>query len=294
MVYHESNAVTSDGRVLEVATVGDPAGHTVFFHHGTPGSAAMVSMFADAADATGLFFVTTSRAGYGRSTRHEGRRVASVVDDVRCVLDALARESYVSVGWSGGGPHALACAALDAPRCRAVWSLAGVVPLDVGFDWTDGMGPENLEEFSLALEGGPRYEALIARTGLDFSTADVDNIVALFGGLLSDVDQAALRTTADRAVLANACRQAFANGYFGYLDDDLAFFSDWGFDPRSVAVPAHIWYGDHDLMVPPTHGAWLGANLATARVAHKPAEGHISILSAHRDELVASIVDAFA
>ena len=95
--------------------MGDPTGDTVFFHHGTPGSTKTLLAFEPLTESGKLFFVTTSRAGYGASTRREGRNIAAVVDDTRSALDALGRESYVALGWSGGGPHALACAALDAP-----------------------------------------------------------------------------------------------------------------------------------------------------------------------------------
>lgn len=293
MGYNESQVVTPDGRALEVATLGDPSGHTVFFHHGTPGSAVMLSMFADVVERSGLFFVTMSRPGYGRSTRQEGRRVVSVVEDVRCVLETLGRHQYVSVGWSGGGPHALACGAMDAPRCRAVWSLAGVVPIDVDFEWTAGMGPENLEEFALSLEGGPLYEAHMAEAGDQFSRATPDNIIALFGGLLSVVDKDALADDVARAALAAACRHGFATGYFGFFDDDRVFFSPWGFDVDDIEVPVAVWYGDQDLMVPPTHGEWLARHLRSVDVRHRPDEGHISIVTNHLEELIGSLRHAF-
>lgn len=293
MRHHESQIVTPDGRSLEVATLGDPSGHTVFFHHGTPGSAAMLEMFADVADRSGLFFVAMSRPGYGRSSRQEGRCVASVVEDVRTVLDVLGRDQYVAVGWSGGGPHALACGAIDAPRCRAAWSLAGVVPIDVDFDWTAGMGPENLEEFALSLEGGPLYEAHMAKAGDQFSQATPDNIIALFAGLLSLVDKAALADNVARASLAAACRQGFATGYFGFLDDDRVFFSPWGFNVDDIEVPVGVWYGDQDLMVPPSHGEWLARHLRSPDVRHRPDDGHISIVINHLAELIGSLRHAF-
>ena len=250
-------------------------------------------MFAEVAEMSGCFFVTISRAGYGLSSRLEGRTVASVVGDARSALDALGRDDYVSVGWSGGGPHALACGARDAPRCIAVWSLAGVVPIDVDFDWTNGMGPENLEEFALSRTGGPAYEAHMAKAGDEFLTANADNIIELFGGLLSDVDKAALRSETSRRDLANACRHAFATGYYGFYDDDRVFFTPWGFDVDDIEVPVAVWYGDEDLMVPPTHGAWLARHVASATVTRKPADGHISLVTNHLEELVASFRRAF-
>jgi pimeloyl-ACP methyl ester carboxylesterase len=293
MSYQEQVVVSPDGRHIEIATMGEPSGLTVVFHHGTPGSVALVKYFEKIADQSSLFFVTLSRPGYGASTRHEGRSVASVHEDVAFVLDSLGRNNYVSVGWSGGGPHALACAALDAPRCLAAWSLAGVVPIDVDFDWTEGMGPENLEEFALAKEGGSEYESHMRVQGDAFVRASADNIVELFGGLLSEVDKAALEEESARTILALACRRAFEDGYFGFLDDDRAFFAPWGFDPRAITVPVFVWFGDHDLMVPASHGRWLCENLATAIKVHKPDDGHVSLLTNHEDELEGQLQRAF-
>ena len=284
---------TSDGRVLEVTTQGDPSGRTVFFHHGSPGTSNPSSHFDHVTSDVNLYVVSLSRPGYGASSRLKGRSVASVVADVTTVLDELGREEYVAVGWSGGGPHALACAGLDQPRCRAAWSLAGVVPIDVDFDWTAGMGPENLEEFALSLKGGPEYEAMIVRTGDEFATATPENIISSLGGLLSEVDKRALDDVATRAVLATSFRHAFSSGCDGYYDDDRAFVTPWGFDPTAITVPVGVWYGDEDLMVPASHGQWLGANLASASVTHHAGEGHISLIVNHADELAIQFWRAF-
>jgi pimeloyl-ACP methyl ester carboxylesterase len=294
MNYHEVLLDTPDGRTLEVATLGEPTGHTVLFHHGTPSSASLVKMLAPVADDGSLFFVTTSRAGYGKSSRLEGRDVASVVSDARLALDSLDRDDYVVVGWSGGGPHALACAALDAPRCRAAWSLAGVVPTTVDFDWTDGMGPENVAEFALAKEGGPEYEAEMATMGEAFGAATKDNVVELFGGLLSDADKAVFESEAAREEFAANLRQAFDNGWRGFFDDDQAMMKDWGFDPTAITVPVAVWFGDQDLMVPRTHGEWLVKNLPTVTKHFFAGDGHVSLVSNHLDELAAAIKQTYA
>ena len=288
MNVEQHHVSTPDGRTLEVSTVGRSKGDTIFFHHGTPGSVALISFFAEMAERADIFVVAMSRPGYGNSSRLEGRTVASVVNDVTAVLDSLGRDSYLSVGWSGGGPHALACAALDTPRCRAAWSLAGVAPMDADFDWTEGMGPENLEEFALATEGGVRYEEFMARAAEEFSGATPDNIVELFGTLLPPVDKAALAEVDARLILANSARHAFTNGWYGFYDDDRAFFAPWGFDPTAIEVPVAVWYGDQDLMVPPSHGAWLASNLATALPTHFAHEGHLSLVTNHLDDLVAA------
>ena len=284
----EVRTVVVAGRTLEVATAGDPGGETVVMHHGSPGDASSVSLLAPLGD-DGFFLVAVSRPGYGESTRREGRRVVDVVEDVDAVLDALGRASYQSVGWSGGGPHSLACAVKDPSRCTGAWSLAGVAPTDVDFDWTAGMAPENVEEFALARQGGPVYEAHMAAIGEAFAAATSNDVVALFGELLTPVDRAALDDESRREEMAASCRRAFAHGVGGFLDDDRAFLSPWGFDVADAAVPVAIWYGDQDAMLPPTHGAWLAAHVANATVVHRPDEGHVSLVVNNLDHLSAAL-----
>ena len=294
MKYDDRLVTAPDGRDIEVATMGSPSGSTVFFHHGTPGSMALVKLFAPLTERGDLFLVTMSRAGYGRSTRLEGRNIAAAVDDARAVLDALGRDEYAVAGWSGGGPHALACAALDAPRCIAAWSLAGVAPMSADFDWTEGMGPENLEEFALSKEGGPKYEAHLRESGDLFSSATRENVIDIFGGLLSEVDKASMAGDDVRELMAAAFRHAFAHGWRGLYDDDQAFMVDWGFDPTTITVPVAVWFGNEDLMVPPTHGQWLARSIATATSSHYRDDGHMSLILNHFDELSDDISQAFA
>lgn len=294
MEYQERTVESPDGRVIEVATLGDPSNPAVFFHHGTPGSASLVRTIEPLATLGQLFLVTMSRAGYGTSTRQEGRNVAACVPDTRTVLDALGIDRYAVVGWSGGGPHALACAALDTPRCIAAWSLAGVAPFTADFDWTDGMGPENVEEMELAMKGGPEYEAHMEMIGTALGDATADNVIELFGGLLSDPDKATLAPLDARELFADSLRQGFANGWRGFYDDDRAMMSDWGFEPGAITVPVSVWFGNNDLMVPPAHGQWLLKTITTSSAHHYPGEGHLSIIANHFEELASDIKKAVA
>jgi pimeloyl-ACP methyl ester carboxylesterase len=150
-----------DGRRLEVLAAGPEDGLPLLFHNGTPGGlVAVPGMVAEAA-ARGLRTVMYARPGYGESTGQPGRRVAAAAADAVAVLDGLGARQFVTVGWSGGGPHALACAALLPGRCLAAASLAGVAPAQAeGLDWVAGMGPENVTEFSAAgqsEDGSPRF-----------------------------------------------------------------------------------------------------------------------------------------
>lgn len=292
MTHSYRSVTTPDGRSLETAAFGDANGPAVFFHHGTPSALSQANVIADAAAAHGLFVVSMSRPGYGSSARLAGRDVAAVVADVRVALDAWGRDRYVSVGLSGGGPHSLACAALDAGRCVAAISVAGVAPRDVDFDWTDGMGQENVDEFRLAQEGGPAFDEATAAAGAIFADVTADNVVPLFGGLLCDEDAAALESPAAREWLAASSRDAVREGPWGLYDDDRAFVTPWGFDVADVAVPTEVWFADHDLMVPPSHGEWLAAHVANATRVGFTGEGHLSLIIRHADALCAALAKA--
>src|SRR5260370_32383712 len=97
-------------------------------HNGTTGGLVAVGPMTGEASARGLRTVMYARPGYGDSTPLPGRRVADAAGDVAAVLDEIDADRFVTVGWSGGGPHALACAALMPGRCLAAASMAGGAP----------------------------------------------------------------------------------------------------------------------------------------------------------------------
>ena len=61
-------------------------------------------------------------------------------DPPAAVVDALGIDRFAVLGHSGGGPHALACAALLPERVIAAASGAGLAPFSAdGLAWFDGM-----------------------------------------------------------------------------------------------------------------------------------------------------------
>ena len=186
-------------------------------------------------------------------------------------------DAFVTVGWSGGGPRALACAAL-VPGCLAAASGAGVAPVDAaGLDWPAGMAPENVEEFSAAMAGRDALEELLRREAVGVFAVTAEQVAASLGGLVSDVDKAALTGELAEATAASL-RRAGEQGIVGWRDDDLALVRPWGFDPAAIEVPVSVWQGGQDRMVPFAHGTWLAAHIPTARSHLYEDEGHLSLL----------------
>jgi pimeloyl-ACP methyl ester carboxylesterase len=262
-----------DGRDLAVAVSGPPGGVPLLYHHGTPGCLFQPATSQAECAKRGLRYLTYSRAGAEGSTRNPGRTVADVAADMEDVLDALGVERCLVAGKSGGGPHALATAALLPDRVAAVISIAGCRPYGDGF--LDGMGADNIEEFGLALEGEGALRPFVMKHREALKDADGEALVQDLATLLPEVDRRVLTSDvgADTvAVLVGGVQVPDA-----WIDDDLAFTRDWGFDLADIAVPTYVWQGSEDLMVPFHHGQWLAANLPGA-VAHlEPGEGHFSI-----------------
>jgi pimeloyl-ACP methyl ester carboxylesterase len=280
-----------DGRDIDVLTIGPGNGLPLVIHEGTPGGLTVYRPTAEAALSRGLRVVKTARPGYEGSTPHPGRTVGDVAADIADVLDELGARTFITYGVSGGGPHALACAANLPGRCLAAASVAGVAPYGVeGLEFLAGMGPENVEEFGAALEGGDALTTYLEHEAEGFSEVTADDIIAAFGGLVSDVDKSVL-TGEYAANLSASMRAALANGFAGWRDDDLAFATDWGFDLTKLAAPVAIWQGDQDRMVPFAHGQWLAARVPGARVHLMPGEGHLSLTLAAIGDILDDLLD---
>jgi pimeloyl-ACP methyl ester carboxylesterase len=265
-----------DGRNLDVAVAG-AAGDTPFvFHHGTPGSAIVFELFLQEVLARGLRYVASSRPGFGDSTRRAGRTVADCVADTVAVVEQLGHDRFYTAGWSGGAPHAIACAALMPDRVLAAASIAGPAPNGAeGLDWLGGMGEENVEEFGAAIAGPDELRSFLEKVGPEFGSVTGDEIVAALGDLVGEVDRTAL-TGELGAFLAGNIREGLRNGIWGWFDDDLAFVREWGFDLSALAVPVTVWQGAQDRMVPFSHGEWLAGH-APVRARLLPEHGHLSL-----------------
>jgi pimeloyl-ACP methyl ester carboxylesterase len=278
-----------EGRSVEVLTGGDPDGFPLLFHAGSPSAVAGYAAVDDAVAAAGLRYVSFSRPGYGRSTpRPEPGRYADDVVESVGLLDHLGIGEFLTIGWSGGGPRALACAALLPDRCRAAATLAGVAPYAAdGLDWFDGMAEENLAEYSAAEQGPQAYEPLVVEQILPMLAATPDQIADAMGGLVTPVDKAMV--TADFADwMSRMFNHAAAQGAVGVRDDGLAAVAPWGFDLGDIRVPVSVWQGRQDAMVPYAHGAWLAAHVPGARAHLFEDEGHLSLF-ARLDEILTDL-----
>jgi pimeloyl-ACP methyl ester carboxylesterase len=276
---------TPDGRQLSTQVYGDPDGRPVFLLHGTPGSRLGPHPRPAVLHRLGVRLIAFDRPGYGESDRHEGRQVADAATDVLAIADAYGLEKFAVVGRSGGGPHALACAALLPERLTKIAVLVSIAPRGAeGLDWYDGMTQSNVSEHTAAANG---YEGLAATTEAAAKAvrADPSSLLASLQPEMPDPDRRVVADPGIRAMLLQTYAEALRTSANGWIDDVLAFYLPWGFDPAEVTVPVLLWHGAIDNLSPVSHAMWLANRIPSATVVVQAGAAHFSALDVLPDIL---------
>lgn len=282
----------ADGRTVDVFLGGDVGGRPLVMHHGTPSDGTTFADWDASCLTRGLRLICASRPGYAASRRLPGRDVAHAARDTAALLDQLGHDRFITAGWSGGGPHALACASLLPQRCQAAATLAGVGPFgQPDLDFLAGMGPENVSEFGAALSDEAALRAWQHEHGEPFRHVTGAELAAAFGGLVPAIDRDVL-SGGYAEQMAGVMRRALEHGFDGWVDDDLAFTRPWGFELSSIACPVTVWQGELDLMVPFAHGRWLARHVPGARATPVPGHGHVSLVTSHREAILDGLLAA--
>jgi pimeloyl-ACP methyl ester carboxylesterase len=286
MTTREHDVRLADGRTLRVQDSGATEAPTVVFFHGTPGCGLLHDRWLAAAAAAGLRLLAYDRPGYGGSTPQPDRTVADAAADVAALADQLQVGRFAVWGASGGGPHALACAALLPDRVVAAAVAASPAPYDApGLDWFAGLAELHVQRFKLALAGREALQPVLAQSAQALLAADPAQLIALSGPVLSPPDRAVFDTDLAAFLLA-VFRDGLAAGAEGWVEDDLAFVAAWGVALDKVRVPVAAWHGGQDLDVPATHGRWLAGAIPGAELRLLPDDGHVSLIFAREREVV--------
>jgi pimeloyl-ACP methyl ester carboxylesterase len=258
---------TADGRTLAVAEWGDPNGIGMFALHGTPGGRIGYWMDPGIYARYGLRRLTFDRPGYGDSTRHKGRTVADVVPDIETIANALGIDQFAVTGGSGGGPHALAVAALLGDRVLRCLADVSIAPYGAeGLDFLAGMNEGNVIEFNAALAGEDTLRALLVRERSTTLQRLADNRSDFLGDDYEMSEPDRLQMAKHLSRVKHHLVTCLAPGVDGWVDDDIAFTKPWGFDVADIRVPMLLTYGRADNLVPAAHGDWLVAHIPGATV----------------------------
>lgn len=277
--------VTVDGRTVALVELGDPAGAPVFLFHGTPDSR-LGKEFADVpARERGLRVLCPDRGGIGGSDPVPARTIPGYANEVLALADVLGIDRFATIGYSAGGPFALACAAGCGPRVTGTALMAGAGPLDDRAGAREGLAPSDLELLDL-VEHRParaarmlRIQRLVTRLAPSLATRQV-------AGELTAPDREFLTRHPADPVLAPFV-ESLVQGPDGVIEEYRLWASPWHLDWAAVGAPVEIFQGDDDAMVPMHHAEDIASRLpdGIARLHRLPATGHLSIQD-HIEEIL--------
>jgi len=256
---------------------GQPDGVPVLVLRGSPHSRILYDRWVEDAQSRGIRLICYERPGYGGSTAHPGRTVASAANDVATIAKELGLNRLLIWGVSGGGPHALACAALLPDLVAAAAVLASLAPYPAeGLDYFAGMRETNVAETRAALESREACERVVEAEASELLRADPEALVQTWHSLLCPVDAAVLTTDFANFVLRSV-REGMGERRDGVVDDDIAFITPWGFELSQIRIPVMLMHGEQDRMVPFSHTKWLASKISNVEARFLPDDGHVTI-----------------
>ena len=241
--------------------------------HGSPGSRHLFRGLVRVASQNGLRMIGYDRPGYGGSTAHPGRVVADCAGDVTAVAGKLGISRLALWGVSGGGPCALACAALLPDLVIAACVFASIGPYgEPGLDYLEGMGDDDREDVRLFFEDRARAREKFRADAVGWMSGQGGAGALLEGwGDLAGTDAAHGREFAEDLVLG--WREGMSRGDQGWWDDEVSHLGAWGFEVGAIRVPVQLWHGLADAFVPPGHGRWLAGRIPGVDAHFPEADG---------------------
>ena len=264
--------------MLTVYEAGAPGGPVILSHNGTPFAGPPLEALVEDARVQGTRLICYDRPGYCDSTADPGRSVGDAAADCAAIMDALGVERFVTWGISGGGPHALACAALLPERVVAVASLAGVALFDAeGLNHMRGMAAEDFVGTGLAMAGREYLQPFREASVEPMRDSTPARLIEAFAASVSAPDRVALSGPVGE-YLAASSSVSFAQGAAGWVDDELAFVAPFGFEIGEVRIPALVVHGVQDRFVPVAHGRWLAGAFRDAEAWILEDDGHLSLV----------------
>jgi pimeloyl-ACP methyl ester carboxylesterase len=283
---------TADGRVVGYYDYGDPTGAPVVALHGTPACGAGFAWADARARARGIRLLAPDRPGVGASDRWRagtGRTVDEYAAHLRTFADALGVSEFSVLGYSGGGPYALAAAHALPDRVEAVAIVSGSGQVGVwasidDFETTDRVLTRLSHRAPVVarvmLEIGVRASRVAPKTSLWFAQLEME-----------DPDRAVMSefpsARAALAMFTQSCRP----GATGVVDDFAALGRPWGFSVEEITVPVHCWHATTDPIVPMRHTDELVRRIPGAQVTRWDGGGHLAIID-RIDEVLDALTSA--
>jgi pimeloyl-ACP methyl ester carboxylesterase len=204
--------------------------------------------------------------------------VADVVPDAVAIADELKLDRFAVLGRSGGGPHALACAALLPERVTRAGVLVSLAPWAAeDLDWFAGMSESNVREYEAAASTPELLTARLVQTAAEIRADPASHFAAL-GPEMPAADRRVVADIGIRTMLARNYAEALRDSADGWIDDALAFCAPWGFNLADITVPVLLWHGQNDVFSPVAHTRWLAERIPHAIMSVIPGSAHFAAI----------------
>lgn len=275
-ITHGRTLQLRDGRRLGYAAFGAPDGTPVLFFHGIGASRLTRHPDDDLAARLGIRVVTVDRPGIGLSDPQPGRTLVGWADDVLQLADTLRLNRFAVLGWSGGGPHALACALRLPDRVTTVGLGSSAAPLH----WSEAGRYRTRFWRAVARLGQIEWLVRLAMSEQRLECRRVPEFfLNRYIATLPRVDREILADPALRRIMLEANAEVYRHHSRGVADDARVLTGPWGFDPAQVTVPVYLWHGELDTIVPPAFARHLAEALPGCEATFFPAEGHFLLFA---------------
>lgn len=262
-----------DGRTLAWTESGEASGRVVFAFHGLPGSRFQRHPDEEIARARGLRLIHLERPGFGLSSPQPRRRLEDWPRDVARLADALGIARFAVLGISGGGPFALACAALLPDRVTRTAVVSGVAPpASMKGDMTS---VARTAFFLAARAAWLLRPALLA--GAQLATRFPARFLDSVASQMSPPDRPILARPQIRAMLERDVEAAFAQGPDGVLCDLVLYARPWNLPLASIRCPTAFWHGTGDRMIPDSASRMLARIVGPSELRLIEGQGHFMV-----------------
>jgi pimeloyl-ACP methyl ester carboxylesterase len=268
----DRSVMLGDGRRLGYFEYGPRDGRPVLFFHGFGTTRVICPVDEGLANDLGVRLIAVDRPGIGLSDRLKGRRLLDWPSDVEQLLDHLGLDEVTIVGWSGGGPYAAACAFLLRERVRLIGLVSAPAPLS-------GVGKADyLRRFHRTAAHAAGRAPWIVRVAMwhwgRHQRRDPETFFEKSFAEMCRADQEVLSEPGLRRRMIDNSAELYRQGGSGMYDEALIQARPWGFDPRDIGVPVHIWHGELDEVVPVAMARHLAGVVPAARATIHADEGH--------------------
>lgn len=270
----------ANGRSLGWAEWGDERGRPVLLFPGA-GTSASLGFGVEILDRLEVRLIGVDRPGLGLSDPSPGRTLLDWADDVAALILARGLGPTPAVGFSQGGPFALACAAAGVVRAVAIVS------------GTDELAAPELRE-----RLPDELRALVDRVAAEpdvvetfFAELDAEAMWRMVMDGLPPEDRRVYLQPAFARAYRRALEEGFAHGSEGYARDTVLAMSRWPFDLASITIPIDLWYGarDSSLVHSPDFGESLARRITNARHTIVPEAGG-ALLWTHAPEILTRLL----